>query len=149
MKKFVMTVGLLTVPALAASAFWMLHPSAPVSNPLAEKPLTMSGDFTLWAATPKADPCAARPDAPDIHAGAPVDVRDESGAVVAGAVLSTGTAEETHRGCVYHFQVAKLPVAQTYEVQVGARVGPTVTRTRLAADSYRVTLNIGLPDQAS
>jgi hypothetical protein len=142
-KKLVMTVGLLMLPTLLAAGFWLYHPSVP--NPLKTTPTTLSGDFTLWAATPTADPCAARPDAPDIHAGAPVDVHDESGGIVAGAVLSTGTPEETHRGCVYHFTVAKLPVARTYAVQVGTRVGPTVTRAALAADVWRMTLNIGLP----
>src|SRR4051794_41690932 len=112
-----MTVGLLMVPALAAATFWLIHPSVP--NPLKTPPTTLSGDFTLWAATPKADPCAARPDASDIHAGAPVDVHDESGGIIAGAVLSTGTAEETHPRCLYHLTLPTLPLAPTDAAQGG------------------------------
>src|SRR4051812_50113187 len=117
-----MTVGLLMVPALAAATFWLIHPSVP--NPLKTPPTTMSGDFTLWAATPKADPCAARPDASDIHAGAPVDVHDESGGGIARAGLSTGTARGTHPGGGYHLTPAQLPGGPTDTGPGGAPRGP-------------------------
>src|SRR4051812_24489020 len=126
-----MTVGLLMVPALIAATLWLIHPSVP--NPLSTPPTTLSGDFTLWAATPKADPCAGRPDASDIHAGAPVDVHDESGGIIAGAVLSTGTAQETHPRRVYHLTPAELPGGQTYPGQGGTRRRPTVTPAPPAA----------------
>lgn len=141
-----MFVGLLAVPALAVSTALLIHP--PTLTPV-KKTTTLSGDFTLWAATPRADPCQSRADATDIHAGAPVDVRDESGTTIAGAVLLQGIPEETHRGCVYHFTVPKLPSAKSYTVQVGARVGPTSTRADLVRDDWKVAINLGLPDAAA
>jgi hypothetical protein len=145
-KKMIMFAGLLTVPALAVSTALLIHP---VKTRPVHKPTTLSGDFTLWAATPKADPCQTRTDAADIHPGAPVDVRDESGLTIAGAVLQQGIPEETHRGCVYHFTVERLPSAKTYTVQVGARVGPTSTRADLARDDWKLAINLGLPDPAA
>jgi hypothetical protein len=145
-KKIVMFAGLLTVPALAVSTALLIHP--PTGVPVA-KATTLSGDFTLWAATPKVDPCQTGSDVPDVHAGAPVDVRDESGTTVAGAVLDQGIPEETHRGCVYHFTVAKLPSAKTYTVQVGARVGPTYQRSDLARHGWKVAMSLGTPAAAA
>lgn len=109
----------------------------------------LAGDFTLWAARPQADPCRPRSEAPDIHAGAPVDVQDGSGATIAAATLAEGHPDPTHRGCVYRFTVTGLPVADAYTVQVGTRVGPTYPRADVAAAGWRVALNLGLPDPAT
>jgi hypothetical protein len=134
-------------PLLAAAVLLGFHLKQ--AGPAKPRMTTLTGDFTLWAAAPRANPCEARPDAPDIHPGAPVDVRDESGATVAGAILAEGVPEETKRGCVYHFSVEALPDAASYTVQVGARVGPTYKRADIAQAGWRVALDLGLPDQKS
>jgi hypothetical protein len=131
-----------TVPAIGL----MVTRHEPAGRAGAATHHELAGAFTLWADTPRADPCQPRPEAPDIHEGAPVDVRDDRGTTLAGAVLGKGAPDSTHRGCVYGFSVARVPAAAAYSVQVGARIGPTYTRTEVARANWRVALNLGLPD---
>jgi hypothetical protein len=107
----------------------------------------VAGTFTLWAATPRADPCAARTDAADTHRGAPVTMNDSAGHVLATTTLSAGRADATHRGCVYRFTIT--PPAATFSITVGARSGLTYTPQQIAKAGWQVALNLGLPDPAA
>jgi len=105
----------------------------------------ITGTFTLWAATPLADPCAAKTAAPDIRNGAPVTIRSAAGARVASTILTAGRSEATHRGCVYRFAVTPLPADLSFSVTVGTRAGLVYTPAQLAASDGHLTLNLGLP----
>jgi hypothetical protein len=106
------------------------------------------GTFTLWAATPRADPCAPRSDAADIHRGTLVAVHNTSGVTLAATRLSAGRAEATHRGCVYRFTLTPRTAA-AFSIAVGTRFGLTYTPRQLAKADWQVALNLGLPDPAA
>jgi hypothetical protein len=103
------------------------------------------GNFTLWRPTPAADPCQTPSVAPDIHAGAPVEVHNETGVTVGTATLSTGEPDPTRRGCVYHFTVERLPASDSYTFQIGARLGLTYPRNEVAQAGWQVALNLDVP----
>ena len=103
------------------------------------------GDFTLWHPTPATNPCQTPSGAPDIHAGAPVEVRNETGVTVGTATLSTGEPDPTHRGCVYHFTVERLPASDSYTFQIGGRLGLTYPRNEVAQAGWRVALRLDVP----
>jgi hypothetical protein len=120
----------------------------PVARPVAE-PATaprLDGTFTVWAATPRADPCQSRPEAADLHAGAPVVLLDPAGTTIATTTLDTGRPDATHRGCAYPFTVSGPPAANSYTVRVGDHLGPTVDRSTLRGSGWHLALNLGLPD---
>jgi hypothetical protein len=137
--------ALVVLVALAIDGLPGLDGRSPIEAPA--QPLT--GSFTLWAASPRANPCEPRSEAPDIHAGAPVDVKDASEAVIAGTTLGEGAPDATNRGCVFPFRIARLPVADEYTVQVGARTGVTYPKADVAGTGWRIDLNLGLPDPAA
>jgi hypothetical protein len=142
--RLVLVVVTVTVSAAAVAILLSVQSGRPV-QPTGKETHQLAGDFTLWGSAPVADPCQPRTEAPDIHAGAPVDVRNEGGATVATASLSKGQPDPTHRGCVYHFTVPRLPVAGSYTFQVGERLGLTYPHNEVAQAGWRVTLNLGLP----
>jgi len=102
------------------------------------------GTFTLWVASPQADPCVAQPAAPDIHPGADVVLRSTKGGVLARTILTAGHTDATHRGCVYGFAVTPLHAGSPFTVTVGARGGLTYTAADVAAAKGRIALNLGL-----
>jgi hypothetical protein len=100
------------------------------------------GDFTLWHPAPAADPCRSPSGASDIHAGTRVEVRNKTGVTVGTATLSTGQPDPTHRGCVYHFTVERLPTSDSYTFQIGERLGLTYPRNEVAHAGWRVALDL-------
>jgi hypothetical protein len=109
---------------------------------------SVTGTFTLWAAAPRANPCAARADAADIHPGTEVAIKTAAGATIATTTLSPGRSDATHRGCVYRFEVATLPANATFSVTVGTRSGLTYNPKDVARAGWQIALNLGLPDRA-
>lgn len=82
---------------------------------------------------------------PDIEAGTPVTVKDQSGAVVARAALGEGKLRVTilsRQDCVHSFSLT-LPDRDTYLVEVGRRGAVTFSRADLQRAGWTVTLAIG------
>jgi hypothetical protein len=87
-----LAVGALGVSAAVGAVSLTAH-SGPATD--RAKATTLTGDFTPWSATARADPCRPRSEAPDIRAGAPVDIRGRDGATVAVTTLSLGRPDAT------------------------------------------------------
>src|SRR5690348_15115653 len=81
--RWMVVVTALVVTATAVVLLAVTAGGGRRSRPAARLATPLAGTFTLWAATPRADPCRPRVEAPDIHAGAAVEVRDEHGTTVA------------------------------------------------------------------
>jgi hypothetical protein len=130
----------------AASSSHASNPPATALRNVARR--TVAGTFTLWAATPRANPCATRTDAADIHRGAPVTIDDSAGHVLAVSTLSAGDSDAAHRGCVYRFAFTP-PASEALSITVGNRVGLTYTPQQIAKAGWQVAMNLGLPDPAA
>jgi hypothetical protein len=127
--------------ATAAKGAGAAHPAA--VRPAASTP-PLTGTFTLWLASPQADPCRQQQAAPDIHAGASVLLRTLRGEQLARTILTSGRSEATHRGCVYRFAVTPLTSTSPFTVTVGTRTGLSFRPADLMATGGRLTLNFGV-----
>lgn len=71
---------------------------------------------------------------------ADVTVRDESGDIIATG--SVGQGERTIKGCVFPINVADVPEAKFYEVEVGRRGGIRLSRAELEEQNFEVDLSL-------
>ena len=78
----------------------------------------------------------------DIHPGTSVTVRDEAGKILATTTLGAGHYESAE-GCVYGFEVADLPDAKFYQVEVSHRGEITYSEDELNASGWNVALELG------
>jgi hypothetical protein len=86
--------------------------------------------------------CAGADDQSDIHRGTRVQVQDDDHHVVALARLGVGRAGGGGvERCLFHFSMRDVASSPTYRFLLAdRRDGRTVTRTRLVAHDWRVTL---------
>ncbi len=78
----------------------------------------------------------------DIHSGAQVVVRDESGTVLATTSLGNGTLLETGM-CYFEFHVGSLPRAQFYSFEVSRRGELTYSRSELEQNDWTFEASLG------
>lgn len=106
---------------------------------------TLTGTFTLTPATARPDPCTPPTGFQDIAKGAPVTVKNESGATIGTGPLGDGALDATKKSCVFSFTVTGLPAATAYVIGVANRAGISFSAAELASKGWKVDLRLGTP----
>ena len=78
----------------------------------------------------------------DLHAGTAVVVKDETGKVLATGSLAGGKIISLET-CQWTFDVANVPDAQFYQVEVSHRGNVTFSRADLDNTGWKVALSLG------
>jgi hypothetical protein len=113
--------------------------SSPSSSPGPTKTFTVSGFVTAEGSFGLA--CRGLGASADLHAGAPVVVRDAEGARLAAGVLGDGFADDDapQRRCIFSFSVPKVPEGTgPFSVQVARRAPVPFDRR----DAAQVTVRL-------
>lgn len=109
---------------------------------------TITGDLVLtdFDGFP-VTPCSGSGGYSDLHAGATVTVKDESGKIVGVGQLQPGRIPDSSAGaqkikCLFFYAV---PVARAvvYQIEVGHRGAVPFDRDRLEADDWKADLSVG------
>lgn len=135
--------------------------SDPEPTPTATaKPLpTLTGTMTLVDTFRGAagDDCQGGGGFSDMHAGAQVVVKDAASQIIAAGSLSAGTLPQatneagtpvvdrsrSFSECVFTFEVANVPAADFYTVEVSDRGGITYSHAELVEKDWTVDVTLG------
>jgi hypothetical protein len=124
---------------------------APAPKPAAPRAHRLEGNYTVHGIFRHRNygaPCmAADAGYADIHAGTPVVLRDQSGAVVGSAALGGGTLrQQPLRGrdddCLFRFSLT-VPDRAEYEIEVSSRGAVAFSQADLERAHWTANLTIG------
>lgn len=109
---------------------------------------TLHGSLTLTTSdgvSRSGTACSGSGGYADLTAGAPVTVRNESGAIIATGALDAGTSDSTYPTVVCHFTytISNVPDAKFYSVEVSHRGGLTYSKDQLNANGWKLDATIG------
>ncbi|MFQ5968219.1 MAG: PASTA domain-containing protein [Acidimicrobiia bacterium] len=103
---------------------------------------TLTGMVHLFGSfSGTADDCAGTGDFSDLRAGLPVVVRDEVGGVLGQGQLEQGSIDGER--CDFAFEVAGIPWAISYSIEVGERIREPSEYLRLQMAQWHVDFNVG------
>lgn len=120
------------------------HKAAPTTTTQEQHVIT--GTFTLSGTqdedfTTTGSGCEGMNGYDDVEPGLQVTISDQSGTVIGNGTLDSGEAQEG--GCVFRFQVNKIPVANFYKVAVGRRGEISYSLEQMKQASWSVELSLG------
>ena len=106
---------------------------------------TLHGTFTVWGSGTASFPCARVRTSDEPIAGDSVRLRGtDSGRLIMGT-LDAGSITRAGRGCVYPFELANIPPADKYILQVSKQGSIIFTREQLESVHWRVSMSLGSP----
>jgi hypothetical protein len=119
----------------------------PAPPPTTPPPPSLSGALLLKGYTYAPDDerrCAGIEPYRDLHPGAPVELRNEQGAVIATTALDPGILEgaDPHLACRLDFVVDPLPMAASYQIRVAGRQGPAFSREELQQSDWTLQITL-------
>jgi hypothetical protein len=103
---------------------------------------TLTGEFTLFADEFGGPPCSGTGGYGDIRQGVDVVVRNEAGEIIGTSSLGPGERRRSD-SCTFTFEVANLPVAAFYSIEVADRGDLTYSREDLDAMEWHVAMTLG------
>ena len=106
---------------------------------------TLTGTFTLhdergWTA---GGTCRGGGGYSDILVGMGMTLRDGEGTVLGTSRLSTGTASDDGKACVFEFGFEAVPPADFYAIDAGRRGEQTYSAAELEQQDWTISLGIG------
>ena len=106
---------------------------------------TLHGSFTVWGGGTDSFPCAQVRTGEEPIAGDSVRLRGTDGGRLIMGTLDAGSPTKARRGCVYPFELANVPPADKYILQVSKQGSLIFTREQLASVHWRVSMSFGSP----
>ena len=106
---------------------------------------TLHGTFTVWGSGTASFPCTHVRTRDEPIAGDSVRLRGTDGGRLIMGTLNAGSITRAGRGCVYPFELANIPPADKYILQVSKQGSLTFTREQLESVHWRVSMSLGSP----
>jgi len=109
---------------------------------------TLHGSVTLTTGdglTRSGNACSGSGGYADLTAGAPVTIKNESGAIIATGTLDAGVSDSIYPTVVCHFTytISNIPTAKFYMVEVSHRGALTYSQEQLDANGWKSDVTIG------
>lgn len=109
---------------------------------------TLHGSVTLHTGdglTRSGTSCRGSGGYSDLTAGAPVTIKNESGAIIATGSLDAGVSDPSYPTvvCRFSYTIANVPGAKFYTIEVSHRGGLTYSQDQLDAAGWKADATIG------
>lgn len=106
--------------------------------------MTLRDDESIYHATAQAKGlCLGMRGYDDLQTGAPVVVRDGTGATIATGSLGVGISDQAAGKCIWPVEVYDVPESDFYEIEVTHRGGLTYSAAEMERMDWTVELSIG------